>query len=77
MVTAIHSFDNGGPACAHVQEFGLSFEMALDLDSEVFRHFRLPGQVFPLNVVFDTQGKVAYLGADLTAALKVVDSLVK
>ncbi len=76
-VTAIHSFYDGQPAAAHVQEFGLTFDVAFDFDSEVFRRLRLPAQVFPLNMVVDQTGKIAYLGTELAEALKVVDGLVK
>lgn len=75
-MTAIHSSYNGQPAAANVQQYGLTFNVAYDFDSEVFRLFRLPAQVFPLNVVVDPAGKIAYLGPDLTEALSVVDSLI-
>lgn len=49
--------------------------MALDLDSQLFRRLRLPQQVFPLNAVIDAEGNLAYLGADLDAAVAIIETL--
>ncbi len=39
----------------------LSFDVGLDLDSEVFRRLRIPGAVFPLHVVIDRDGRLAWV----------------
>ena len=72
---AIHCYPEGGNAAFHTQWFGLSFPLALDFDSELFRRFRLPGHVYPLHVVVDRQGRVAYVGAPLEDAVAAVQGL--
>ena len=72
---AIHSYPEGEFAAGHVQQFGLTFPVALDLDGELFRRFRLPNHVFPLNVVIDAAGNVAHVGTDLDETLAAVDQL--
>jgi hypothetical protein len=74
-VVAIHCYPDAMPAVAHVQRFGLSFPMAFDFDSELFRRFRIPDHVYPLNIVIDQQGKFAHVGTTLEDALTAVDSL--
>jgi peroxiredoxin len=39
----------------------LTLPIALDLQSEVFRHLRAPHKVFPLHVVIDRTGTIAHL----------------
>lgn len=72
---AAHSFPSGQNAAYHVQQFGLSFPVLLDFESELFRRYRIPGQVFPLNAVIDRDGRVAYVGDDLDEATAVLDGL--
>jgi hypothetical protein len=74
-VVVAHCYTEGESAAAHVQWFGLTFPIALDFDSELFRRFRLPGQVFPLNFVLDRDGRVAYLGPVLDDAVAAVEAL--
>ena len=74
-VVAIHCYFEGQSAAAHVQWFGLTFAIALDFDSEVFRRLRQPGIVFPLNFVVDRDGTLAYVGESLTDAVDVVRTL--
>ena len=50
--------------------------MALDFDSELFRRYRLPEWVYPLQFVIDQQGEVAYVGTDLYDALAAAEALV-
>ncbi|MEM6991918.1 MAG: hypothetical protein AAF721_15525 [Myxococcota bacterium] len=69
---AIHSFREGTVPASHVQVFGLGFPVALDYESEQFRRFRLPGHVFPLNVVFNPAGEVVHLGTDLDEAAAAI-----
>jgi hypothetical protein len=64
----IHCFVDGTLPAVHVQAFDLSFPVGLDYDSELFRQYRLPGKVFPLNVVFDAQGQVVHVGTVLEEA---------
>jgi len=73
---AVHCYTSGQPAAAHVQEYGLTFPIVLDLDSQIFRRLRLPGHVFPLNAVIDPQGSLAYLGPDLDDALAVAQGII-
>ena len=73
---AVHCDTSGQPAAAHVQEYGLTFPIVLDLDSQLFRRLRLPGQVFPLNAVIDQEGNLAYLGPDLPESVAVAQSLI-
>lgn len=49
---------------------GITFPIALDVESEVFRYYRVPGRVFPLNVVIDREGRIAHVdnGPGLDAA---------
>ncbi|MCA9664140.1 MAG: redoxin domain-containing protein [Myxococcales bacterium] len=71
-VVAVHCDSEGGTSAFHVQSFGLTYPMLLDFDSELFRRFRLPDHVFPLDVVIDKQGKVAYVGTVLDDAVKAL-----
>lgn len=75
-VVAVHCFHDAQGAAGHVQRFGLTFPVALDFDSELFRRLRMIGHVFPLNVVIDRAGRVAYVGDVLDDAVTVVDSLI-
>ena len=68
-IVAIHCHPDGRATASHVQWFGLTFPVALDIDSEMFRRFRLPEHVFPLNLVIDRNGDVAYLGTSLDEAV--------
>ena len=45
-------------AASLAADTGLSLPMALDLDSEAFRHYRIPSRVFPLHVVIDKDGTI-------------------
>ncbi len=38
--------------------------MAFDMDSEAFRHYRIPGFAFPLNVVIGRSGDVVHVDND-------------
>lgn len=42
-------------------EADLGMPFALDLDSEVFRRLRIPGKVFPLHVLVDREGQIAWV----------------
>ena len=74
-VLVAHSFPSGQDAAYHVQLFGLSFPVFLDFESELFRRYRIPGHVFPLNAVIDTDGRVAHIGTVLDEATAVLDGL--
>jgi len=65
----IHCDAEGQTPARHTQWYGLTFPIALDFDSELFRRYRLPGHVFPLNVVIDKEGKIAHIGDDLDKAV--------
>jgi peroxiredoxin len=51
---------------------GLTIPVALDMDSEAFRHYRIPNHVFPLHIVIGRDGKIAHIsgkeGLDLVEA---------
>lgn len=40
---------------------GLTIPVVLDMDSEAFRHYRVPNHVFPLHVVIDRDGKIVHV----------------
>ena len=42
----------------------LTLPLAYDMDSEVFRHYRVPGAAFPLNVVIDRAGNIVHVDND-------------
>lgn len=44
-----------------VQDLGVSLPVALDLEGEIFRHYRLPSRVFPLNAVIDRMGNLVHV----------------
>lgn len=50
----------------------LTFPVVLDLDSQAFARYRLPGQVFPLHVVIDAEGTIVL--ADTEPGLAVVEA---
>lgn len=68
-VLIIHCSIDATLAGQHVQQFGLTFPMVLDFDSELFYRFRIRGQVFPLNVVVDAAGKIVHIGGLLDDAI--------
>ena len=75
LIVVIHCDAQARTPSAHIQQFGLTYPIALDFDSELFRRFRLPGQVFPLNVVIDREGRVAHIGIVLDDAVAVAEGL--
>lgn len=48
-------------AAGLAEQSGLTFDVGLDMDSEVFRQLRIPGAVFPLHVVIDREGRLAWV----------------
>ena len=76
-IVVLHCDRDPAPGAYHVQVFGLSFPMAFDLDDELFRRLRLPDHVYPLNVVIDTDGKIAHKGKVLDDAVAAVKKLLK
>lgn len=48
-----------------VQELGVTLPVALDLEGEIFRHYRLPSMVFPLNAVIDRTGTLIHVDGNL------------
>lgn len=50
---------------ALVDSLGVTLPVALDLEGEIFRHFRVPSRVFPLNVVIDRAGDVVHIDSNL------------
>lgn len=48
-----------------VDELGVTLPVALDLEGEIFRHYRVPSRVFPLNVVIDRSGALVHVDANL------------
>lgn len=71
-IVAINSHHEASGAGVDVQRHGLRFPMAFDFDSELFRRYRLPDHVFPLNVVIDREGKVVLATASLDEAVEAV-----
>lgn len=69
---AINSHPEGTGAGVDVQRHDLKMPMAYDFDSQIFRRYRLPEHVFPLNVVIDGSGEVVVLTADLDEAVEAV-----
>lgn len=55
---------------ALVESLGVSLPVALDLEGEIFRHYRVPAQVFPLNAVIDRDGNLVHIDGnrDITEA---------
>ena len=58
-----------------VVEQSLEFPMVYDFDMEMLRQLRLAGHLFPLEVVIDRDGRLAYVGSDFSAAVSVVAGL--
>ena len=44
-----------------IEQFGVTLPIALDLEGEIFRHYRLPSRVFPLNAVIDRDGTLIHI----------------
>ena len=63
-VIAVNVSRNTAYAAALALDEGLTLPMAFDMDSEVFRHYRIPGFAFPLNVVIDRSGDVIHVDHD-------------
>lgn len=64
-VIAVHKGTRIGPLSTKLVEWGVTLPVALDFDSEVFRRWRKPDWVFPLNAVVGRDGKVAYFDGEL------------
>lgn len=47
-----------------VESLGVTLPVALDLEGEIFRHYRVPSRVFPLNVVIDRTGNVVHIDSN-------------
>lgn len=64
-------------ADAIASEAALGFPIVLDIDSQAFARYRLPGKVFPLHVVIDTDGTIALADAEpgLTTVEATLSSL--
>jgi peroxiredoxin len=54
---------------------GLSIPVVLDIDSEAFRHYRVPNHVFPLHIVIGRDGKIAHVNDQ--AGLELVEAAVR
>ena len=65
MAVAVHRGTGLASLSLTLQEMGLTMPIALDMDGEIFRRYRLPGWVFPLNYLVGRDGKVAYIDTDL------------
>lgn len=65
-------------ADAIATEASLDFPVVLDIDSQAFARYRLPGKVFPLHVILDTDGTIALADAEpgLAAVETTLASLV-
>ena len=74
-VVVAHCYPDGLAAAHHVQWFGLSFPVIFDFDGELFRRFRMPNQVYPLNMVIDASGNLVQITNDLDEAVATVNSL--
>lgn len=61
---------DAGAGMALVEQLGVTLPVGLDLEGEVFRHYRLPSRVFPLNVVIDRTGALVHVDGnrDITEA---------
>jgi hypothetical protein len=58
---AVNSSRNTEYAAALILDEAISLPTGLDIESEVFRYYRVPGLAFPLHVVVDRQGKIAHV----------------
>ncbi len=56
---------DAGSGIGLVEQLGVTLPVALDLEGEVFRHYRLPSMVFPLNVVIDRTGTLVHADGNL------------
>ena len=43
---------------------GLTIPVVLDMDSEAFRHYRVPNHVFPLHIVIGRDGKIVHINGE-------------
>jgi peroxiredoxin len=43
---------------------GLTIPVALDVDSEAFRHYRIPDHVFPLHIVIGRDGRITHVSGE-------------
>ncbi len=67
-----------GYAARVAREKELSFPVVLDIESEVFRLYRVPGSVFPLNVVIGRDGTIVHVDNESSidaAAAAVAEAL--
>ncbi len=62
---AVHKGTRLAGVTAKLDEFGITFPLALDFDGEVFRRYRMPRLVFPINVVVGRDGKVVHFDTEL------------
>lgn len=74
---AVHSLASGVAADQMVVEQDLAFPMVYDFDSEILRQLRLAKHLFPLEVVIDAEGELAYVGSNFAAAVDVVAGLAR
>ena len=58
-----------------IQSMNLTFPFAMDFDSELLRRYRMPGEIFPLNVVLDRNHDVALVTRSLEEATALLETL--
>ena len=58
---AVNSGRRTAFATESLLQYDLSFPVALDMESEVFRDYRVPGHVFPLHIVVNRGGQVVHV----------------
>jgi peroxiredoxin len=54
---------------------GLTIPVVLDMDSEAFRHYRVPNHVFPLHIVIGRDGRIAHINGE--EGLELVEDAVR
>lgn len=68
VATAAHCLAPGTEADELAVRARMTYPMAYDFDRELFRSYRRPGEVFPLNAVVDREGNLVYVGDDIDEA---------
>lgn len=74
-VVAVDCEPSGNNPGQLIQRMGLTFDFAMDFDGELLRRFRLPGEIFPLNVVLDREHRLVGITRSLEQAQVMLESL--
>jgi hypothetical protein len=74
---AVHVGFDPAVAMQELEEAGVTVPVVFDLESEVFRRLRAPDWAFPVHIVIDRDGKIAFIQTEddldaLDAAIEAV-----